>query len=95
MGFINPYKQYRAPHDRRLKKNRRKEESFIFPNQKGRGKKKMLNEIEPLTALTPKICQIVGVPKCNGQPFLQSEASTVLYLCVHLLVPVGIELYRS
>ena len=32
--FIKLYKCYRAPHDRRLEKRRRKEEIFILQNQK-------------------------------------------------------------
>ena len=33
-GFIKPSKQYRAPHARRLKKIRRKEESVFFSKTK-------------------------------------------------------------
>ena len=47
-GFIKYYKRYRAPCARRIGKRRRKEEVFIFQNQKSRGNKKMIHEIESL-----------------------------------------------
>ena len=43
--FIELYKHYRAPWDHRLKKSRRKEEKYIFQNQKTRVKNNMLCEL--------------------------------------------------
>ena len=91
MGFIKPYKWYIATHSFRLQKIRR---FFPFPKPKKRVNKKIICEIEPLTALPPQICQIVRVPMFNVWPSQRSEASTLSYLCVCLLVPVGLKLYR-
>ena len=53
----------------------------------------MICEIESITAVPPQICQIIRVPKENDQAFEQNEASTILYLCVCLFVPIGLKLY--
>ena len=52
-------KQEREPWDRRLKKRGRKKERLYFLKPKKRGKKKMLCEVDSLTAPPPQIFQIV------------------------------------
>ena len=42
------------------KKGRRKEEIFLFQKQKRRGRKKMLFEVESLTAFPPKYFKSLG-----------------------------------
>ena len=55
----------------------------------------MLREIDSHTALTPPPNLSDLDPRDTSyMPICRSEALTVLYLFVHLLVPVGIELYR-
>ena len=49
MFHKNP-KRYRSPRDGKLNKRRRKEEIFLFQNQKKRLKEKMLCEVYYLTA---------------------------------------------
>ena len=54
--------------------------------------KEMLNEIELLTLLPLQIFQIFKVHRGNIQIFQQTETSTLLYLCTHLLVLIVLEM---
>ena len=54
----------------------------------------MIREIELGTAFSTQICQVVRLPRVNGQTIQRSDASTVLFLCVHLIALFGLEMYR-
>ena len=51
----------------------------------------MLCEVYSLTALPSQTCQIVGSLGATDKTIQQSDASTILYLCVRLLVSIGIK----
>ena len=66
-----------------------RKKSFSYKTKKRRNKN-MIHNIESLAALPPLVHQIVRVPRGNNNNFQQSKESTVVYLCVHLLVPFGL-----
>ena len=92
---INSRKNRREHPSHKLKKRRKKEERLSFPKPKIYiGSNKVLREIDSRTAFPPQLCQIWIL----GTPVIclihRSEYLTVLYLYVHLLFSVELELYR-
>ena len=78
--FFKPYKRYRAPRARELKKVEGRKKAFFYKTEKHIGKNKMLCKVDSLMELHTQIFQIVGSLCSMDQPIQRSEASNVLYL---------------